>query len=794
MILFESKAPVSVKLAKCAHCDEVASIPLFNEEFKPFCCQGCLTVYTVLHSKGLEDYYAIKERSGIYRRRSPVEIQKVQYRYMDEPEFIQEYTYRNSQQQLCMEFYLEGIHCLACLWLIEKLPFILPNVLNSKLDIEKSVVTVSITAEGKFSEVAQEFNQLGYRPHPLKRNQDSHDLKTKEERMAILRIGVAAAGASNIMLYAVSNYAGAQDKYAQIFNALSILFALPVMLFSAWPFYKSSWQAIKTRTISIDVPIAVSLLLGLVMGLYNLSKGIPENYLDSLTALVFLLLLSRYFLRKIQERALSAQDLHFFYQGESVLKAVDATWRNFDEIHPKFIAREDILKIPRGEFIPADGRVLQGRSHVNASLLTGESLPVAVNTGDWVFAGTQNLSDDIIMKALKVKGETRLGDILKSVEQGWSQRAQVVELTDRISKYFISAVFALAVGLFAYLAWLGNMQQAIERALTLLIVTCPCALALAVPLTFTRALGKAADQGIIIKNDSVIQKLSQVKRLFLDKTGTLTYGRMQVVRFTELANTQVPALDVILSLEGQSKHPVARALVQYAQEHGARQLAVSKFVEHPGIGVEAEYQGQRYTINRQGFLENGVVKATFDVADRVRSDSREVVDKIRKQGIEVSILSGDKAENVQRVAAEIGLENSDALGALSPEQKNELVKNTPRAMMVGDGANDAIALTGAYVGVAVLGAMDIALRAADIYLSTPGLAPIEKVITMGHEAMKVIYRNLVLSLIYNSVSVLAAFMGWISPLTAAIIMPVSSLTVLISTLYGTKPLRCLWKS
>lgn len=779
----------------CVHCDEAAVPAIYQEDdttmSKPFCCEGCLTVYNLLHSKGLESYYEIKNNSAVFKRRSPVEVKEGQFKYLDDEAFLKEYTYSDHQGARTMEFYLEGIHCLACLWLIEKLPEFLPGVFTSKLDLEKSVATVVLKEDGKFSAVAREFNQLGYRPHPLKRNQDTANLRIREERLFLTRIGIAGAAAGNIMIYAVSLYGGASGEFARLFNTLTVLFAIPVLTFSAFPFYQNAWNAVKNKTLSIDIPISLSLLMGAVMGVYNLVMGINDNYFDSLTTLVFLLLMSRYFLQKIQERGLSASDLHFFYQSESVLKS---NGEGFDEVHPRFIRSGDVLKIRAGEFVPADGVVLSGSSNLNNSLLTGESFPVRVSSGDKVFSGTQNLTHDLLMKAESVSDESRLGQLLKNVENGWAHRSKIVNLTNVVSKYFTLIVCLLSAFLFVYLYQEHDFKHALEGAITLLIVTCPCALALAVPLTFTRALSKASEQGIIIKSDEVIEKLAKVQHVFIDKTGTLTYGKLKVTNFKEEKSSILPVKDIIYNLESRTRHPVARALLDSIKGEKVSVLEVTDFKEILGTGVTGIIHNHFYEIRKSGIFEDGELVATFDVMDTIRPDSSAVLKQIMNLGSRISILSGDKKEVVQKIAKEVSLDEASALYQLGPEEKSALIRKTSHSMMVGDGANDAIALSSADVGVAVMGAMDISLRAADVYLTTPGLVPVEKLIVLSKETMKVIRRNLILSLLYNSVSVVCAFAGIINPLIAAIIMPVSSLTILFSTLAGTKQSRNLWKS
>ena len=729
-------------MSLCAHCDEEIIVPIFaktNEDQKAFCCNGCLTVFNVIHQKGLENYYEIKNQSAIFKRRSPVEAKDQKFLYLDNNDFHTEYSYKNSTGHSTIEFYLEGIHCLACLWLIEKLSEFLPDVYRSRLDMNKSIATISLNPDGKFSSVARELNNLGYRPHPLKRNQSVKDLKTKEDRLMLLKIGIAGAGAGNIMLYAVSIYAGANGLYAQYFNLLSILFALPVLFYSATPFYKTAWNAILNKTLSIDIPISIALLLGAFFGIYNHIMGINENYFDSLTALVFLLLLSRYFLSKIQEEGLDASDLNFFYQKDSVLKKVN---NEFVDTHPQYLNENDEIKIRSNEMIPADGVIIDGCSTINSSLLTGESLPVKVDIGTHVYSGTMNIDRELIVRIEKTNQDTRIGQILKEVESGWIQKAHIVELTNRISKYFIIAVFLLATILFISLSMDGKTKTGLERALTLLIVTCPCALALATPLTLTRTLSRAARKGIIIKNDEVIEKLNSIESVFLDKTGTVTYGNLKVEKFEILKESSIPVFQVISSLEKFSLHPVATTLKEYAEANGNKVIhEVNEYKELLGVGVSGHIGNHFYEIKTGKIYEDQICIAQYWLKDQIRPDSHDAVNLLKSHGIKVSLVSGDQKVIVEEIARKIGLSAEDVFSEINPETKLSMISKSEHSLMVGDGANDAMALSKAYVGVAVLGAMDISLRAADIYLTTPGITPVADMVIISKETMKVIYRN-----------------------------------------------------
>ncbi|PIP90333.1 MAG: cadmium-translocating P-type ATPase [Bdellovibrionales bacterium CG12_big_fil_rev_8_21_14_0_65_38_15] len=781
--------------AQCTHCDEIVLNAIYDDNDQHiFCCHGCKAVFDILNLKGLEDYYTIKEKAGSYKRRSPVEVSNRKYKHLDDINFINEYSYKNSYGDRTLEFYLEGIHCLACLWLIEKLSVLNKDIITSKLDMEKSIVTISIRQSGKFSSVASELNQLGYKPHPIKRDQKSFDLKNQEERRNLLRIGVAAAGMSNIMLYAISLYAGAEGQYAVIFNILTVIFGIPVLTYSAYPFYQNAFNSIQNRILSIDIPISIALIIGLAMGLYNVMNGINENFFDSLTMLVFLLLISRYFLRKIQDKALSTNDLHYFYVGASVQRSKDKDHKIFEEVHPKYIQQGDILRIDAGEFIAADSTIIDGESSLNSSLLTGESLPVSVRVGDIVHAGTQNLTSPLLIKVDKSLEKSRIGEILKEVETGWSLKAPIVQITDKMSYYFILGVFFIGLVLFTKTLVSHDLKYAIEQTLTLLIVTCPCALALATPLAFTTALSRLAKNGILIKNDSILQKISELKTIFFDKTGTLTLGEVEIIDFKILQNTSNSIFDIIFTLEQRSKHPVAKALVKYAKLHKAKKLDSITPLEIPGIGVKAKIGTNEYTISQKGIFENNNLIATYIIKDSLRNDTIESLNNIKKIGYNINILSGDLKQNVFDIAKQLEIDAQNVYAQVSPEEKSRIIKNSNNSIMVGDGANDAIALSHADVGVAVYGSMDISLKASDVFLSIPGISAITTLIIVSKETMKVIKRNLALSLVYNLLSVIGVFMGVISPLVAAIIMPLSSLTIFVSTQIGTKEMRQVWKS
>lgn len=792
----------------CTHCDEPVAVPLYTPEDREknhaFCCDGCLTVYNIINAKGLNEYYSIKENSKIFKRRSPVEFKNEKFTYIDKYNFLEEYSITLESGNRVMDFYLEGIHCVACLWLIEKMPEFVPGVIHSRLNMSKSLVTITIKRDFSFAEVARELNNLGYRPHPLKIGQTVELLKRQEERSLLIKMGVAGACAGNIMIYAFSIYGGAEGEVAHTFGWLTVLLALPAMTYSASPLYASAWNALKNKKMSVDIPIVLSLFMGTVMGIWNMLHGNHENFFDSLTALIFLLLLSRFFLRKLQMDGMNASDMYLFYEAETVERQNKATGE-FEEMRANELALNDVIRINPGHVLPIDGEIKQGRSHFNLSLLTGESVPVLKNVGDEVYSGTTNLDHEILVEVKKVGKETRLGKILSQVERGWQNKAKINLLIDIVAEYFTVAVILLASILFYWIGiHQGQISVGLTRALTLLIVTCPCALALATPLTFSRTLSRASRLGMILKNDEVIEKMAKIKSVVFDKTGTLTFGQFKVVNWIECEKTQDNLASLIWAMEEKSKHPIAQSLKQYVQRNFALEsIELENYNEIVGQGIEATWNNKHYqvkglpeTTNHNkwiGLYQEQHLLIKIELSDTLRPDSKKAIELLHKMQIECVLASGDHSLIVHQIANDLKLPAASIYAEVSPEEKLKLIEKQENRMMVGDGANDAMALGHAFVGVAVQGSMDVALRASDAYLTTPGIGHVAEMIVMAKETMNVIHRNFIISIAYNCLSVWATFTGHISPLVAAIVMPISSLSVLLSTHWGTEKLNKILK-
>lgn len=715
-----------------------------------------------------------------------------------------------------MEFYLEGVHCAACVWLTEKLPELVDQVQLARLNLGTSIATVTITSKGSFAAVADQLQKMGYRVHPVKRGEKT-DLLKKENRLLLIRLGTAGACAGNIMLLAVSLYGGASGLLAERFRWISFLLYLPVLLFSAVPFYRSAWSALTARTASIDIPVVFGILLGSAVSVINLATGHDEVYFDSLASLVFLLLSTRYLIRRIQQSAMQSSNLLSFLTPQRA-RRYSPVKGEFDSVPIDQIRPGDRLKILAGECIPVDGRVLMGTSSLNCALLSGESLPVRMTKGQIVFAGTMNLEAPLEIEVTQSGSKTRLGRILQSMEQILETRAPITLFTDRVSKIFVVAVLILSALTFLFLGFTqggGSWHEGVSRALAIAIVTCPCTFALATPLVLSLTLGRLARAGIVVKGPDVLERLTQVDSVFLDKTGTLTRGIPTVMKWrfaqsaaSEGTTDQVEIKAAVLALESQSAHPIARALCQSLRAEGITTQVphVTDFRETLGKGVQGSVGGDQYQVGRstedssrtksaprQGFevliQRNGKVVGEVRFGDELRPESAAALARLRTLGLELWILSGDHAASVRSVARALGICRKRCLSQMGPEEKNRVIRQHPRALMVGDGANDALALAGAHVSVAVHSGVEISLRAADIHLKTPGVQSIAALMVISRETLRVIRRNFAFSILYNGLAGAAALAGKIDPLFAAVLMPISALTVFLASMAGTRKMR-----
>lgn len=809
------------QVVHCAHCGlEVPPGLVEPDRGHQFCCAGCRAVFEAVHACGLDSYYKLRQAAAEAEKK-PASVSAGSFQAFDAPTFDERFIHHNPDGTATTDFVLEGVTCAACVWLVERLPKAVPGVIESRLSLRESTVRITWQPQAvPLSRIARTLDGFGYTPHPA-RGTSARELHQRETRRRLIHLGVAGAIMGNTMLLGLALYAGdlgqMEEQYRMFFRWISAGLGTISL---AWPgavFFRSALGALRAKTTNLDVPIALALLAGGVAGLVNVVLNRGDIYFDSLTVLVFLLLVGRFIQYRQQRRADDAVGLLFSLTPSScrIVRAAGSGQQAagggkpllpaarcqlpaaFETIDAPIEALQidDLIEVRPGELFPADGVVAAGRSSVNQSLLTGESMPVAVNVGDAVHAGSQNVASTLHVRVGKVGRDTRVAQIVGLIERGVQEKPPIVQFADKVGGWFVVIVSVAAALVFAFWSRRG-FSPAIDHAVALLIVTCPCVLGLATPLTIAIAIGKLARRDILVKSGVALERLSRGGELLLDKTGTLTEGRLKLIRW--IGDESVRPR--VAELERRSDHPVGRALHEALVAGDASsdgeltdviergdggisgrcgdtriQVGSSRYMREKGIDVDPELADAVVVA-----IDGRVVAAAI-LGDEVRSDSKPAVASLRRIGWAPSILSGDAPSVVTNVAQAVGIEPARAAGAMSPEEKLDRVRGRDRdqtMVMVGDGVNDSAALAAADVGIAVHGGAEASLAAADVYIAKPGLAPLVDLVRTSRLAMRTIHRNLLISLSYNLLAGVLAATGYMSPLLAAIIMPVSSATVL----------------
>lgn len=802
-------------MVPCDHCRLPVPPGLIaaNAE-RQFCCSGCSAAWQLIHASGLDAFYAMTSADdpadGSLKHRDVSET-RGRFREFDEPKFLDRFAHAAGDNRYEIKLQLDGIHCAACVWLIEKLPQILSGTESVSVNWIRQEARIRWNADQtKLSQIVSTLFRLGYQSRPVLQSQRASG-RQMANRRHLVWIGVAAAAAGNNMIIAGALYLGMfsymSPGMTQLMRVASCVVGMVSLLGPGRVFLRSAAGAIKTRTPHMDLPIAVGLIAGSVAGIVNTIRGTGEIWFDSLSVLVFLLLCGRWLQFRQQNRAADAVEMLYRMTPKKARKIVQG---QPVDTFVELIEQGDCLEVHAGELIPVDGRIVDGSAKIDESIMTGESCPQNRTVGDLVLAGTRNEDSAIEIITSATGEQTRLGQIVSQVERASAEQPPIVQWANQIGGYFVVTVVVLAILNFAW--WVqSSTDVAVDRSVALLIIACPCALALATPLAIAIALGRSAKQKIMVSRGDVLQSLNRPGMIWLDKTGTLTQGQLQVVQW----HGQTFDQDIIALIESRSSHAVAKALTNFG--NGGKQVPawteVDDFVEHAAMGVSCTVYETQYLIgnpkllrlhnvkisHRQSKLATRLMEQGFSVCwiaidgsvtsmvalgDSIRPDTAPALKRLRHLGWEIGILSGDHQDVVNRVADRLGIDRSLAIGQLSPEEKADRIKETPSptVVMVGDGVNDSAAMATATVGIAVHGGAEASLAAAPVYLAEEGLMPILKLLKISQSTARTIRRNFAVSVIYNVAGAALATVGLINPLVAAIVMPLSSLTVVTISL------------
>lgn len=791
-----------MSLTPCDHCGIPApagAVQAVGDAEGTFCCSGCATAYALIHSCGLEAFYGFADETRT------VQSKPLRYAEFDRTDFLEAHSTLETNGDRVVTLGIDGMHCAACVWLLERLPQVVPGVSEARVNWRRATLTVHWTpGEAQLSSIADRVAKLGYRPFPLVSETTARGDQAGN-RSRVVQLALAFAAAGNNMLIATGLYLGAfshmSDGMLGLLRWASCIVGLFSLLGPGRTFFRGALAALRSRSPHMDLPVALGLAIGGIAGLINTVLGRGEIYFDTLSVLVFLLLLGRWMQVRQQDRAASALDVLYRVTPRIAHRVDD------DGVHDvpgDVLVVGDRVEVRVGDVVPADGEVIGGETTCDQSVLTGESVPVTLRVGDDAAAGTTNLGAVIRLRVRAVGAATRIGSVLEEVERASSERAPIVRFADRIAGWFVAYVL-LAAGI-TFAAWFSlDASVAVDHTVALLIVACPCALGLATPLAISVALGRAARRKILVKGGEALQHLSKPGRLWLDKTGTITQGEMTVVHWhgddTDFAR--------LAALETQVVHPIATAVVRHAERLG---LTLPRGNAEAGTGgVMGTVDGHRLVAGHAGFVaeacgapipdafmkpatewvheghsplfvaRDGQVVGVCALGDPIRDDARATVDALRERGWSVGILSGDHPSVVRSVGIQLGLDPESCRGGLLPQDKVRIVEKRESSgptVMVGDGVNDSGALMAATVGVAVRNGAEASMRAAPVYLGRPDLSALLELLDGARNTVKTIRITLGISLAYNAIAVTLAGLGTMSPLVAALLMPASSLSVI----------------
>jgi Cu2+-exporting ATPase len=687
---------------------------------------------------------------------------------------------------------LPGIHCAGCISGVEKSLNAVPGVRSARVNLTLRRAAVEAAPDVTAEDLAEVLERAGYEAHELDPGVLATTEADRQGRDLLMRLAVAFFAMMNVMLLSVAVWSGAEGVTRDMMHWISAAIALPAIVFSGRPFYVSAWAALKGGRLNMDVPITLAIALAVGTSLYETMMSGHHAYFDAAIMLCFFLLGGRYLDHRTRASARSAaQEL----AALEVPRALRVTANGEETVAAADLAVGDIVRVKPGGRIPVDGIVTEGQSELDRSLMTGESLPVYAGPGMAVSAGEVNLTGPLMVEVRAAGRDTSLHRIADLVAVAESGRANYNSLADRAAKLYAPGVHILSV-LAAAGWWIAtqDLRIALNIAAAVLIITCPCALGLAVPAVTTAASGRLFRKGLLIKDGTALERLAEADTVVFDKTGTLTTGTSEAVG---LEDHPQDALRVALALAEGSSHPLAEALAGALHGRGVQAARVEGLHEVPGYGVEGTWQGQEVRLGRAAWVgaEAPEVTATFlKIADAapvtfrftetLREGAAETVAALRAAGRRVILISGDTRGAVEAFAGRIGID--EVIAEALPQEKAALVADLSsggaRVLMVGDGLNDTAALAAAHVSIAPASALDAARTASDMVLMGRSLAPVADACTTATSAAGRIRENFTIATVYNVLAVPLAIAGLATPLIAALAMSMSSITVSLNAL------------
>ncbi|MBP6518393.1 MULTISPECIES: heavy metal translocating P-type ATPase metal-binding domain-containing protein [unclassified Shewanella] len=787
----------------CFHCQEPVLtgqqfVTRINDRDELMCCPGCQAVSQAIVDAGLLSYYKFRTEPG-NKQNALVPEALTQFSAYDLPEVQQDFVHSEDNVE-SVSLSIDGITCAACAWLIEHKVKQLAGV--SQVLVNSTTQRAMISWDKrkvKLSDILGQISRIGYQAAPYQ--VDEQELNNKlNSRKFLLRLGLAGFATMQVMMFALALYTGyftdLDVQYRDYFRWVSMIFATPVVLYSAQPFYFSAIRTLLSGKLNMDVSVSIAIGGAYTASCFATVNGTGEVYFESVSMFTFFLLLGRYFEQKARQKAsVSSSNLHKLVP----LTAHLVTENGQEEIPAKKLRLNDVILVKPGEMVAADGVVIEGHTNINEAMLTGEQMPIEKQQDQQVYAGTINVDQPIKVKVTALGQDQLVAEIIRLQELASNTKPAIALLADKLSRYFSGTILTIAT--ITYLVWQQiSPEDAFWVTLSVLVATCPCALALATPTAVTCATAIFTRLGIITRKAGVFEKLPQIKHVVFDKTGTLTCGTLSIGQTQCMADlTKTQALAIAAALETGSRHPIAAAFALFADN-----TLVAEQVHHEvGFGVRGRIEGTDYLIGNAVFTgarvdtqdptqkiwlarsanEQLEVLASFEIQDNIRQDSKATIEILKQQGCRISIASGDSSGHVHQLAKELGIE--DVHSGLTPAGKLALVtklQQHTRVAMFGDGINDAPVLAGADLSVAMGSGSAIAKNSADLILLGDHLSRFTQAVAVAKLTTQIIKQNLAWALGYNALILPLAVTGHVAPYIAAIGMSASSLIVVGNSL------------
>ena len=800
-------APADTGTALCFHCklpvpDTARYRVKIDGSWRSVCCAGCEAVANAILGYGLERYYQ--------HRTAPAPTadagrESEDFGIYDDAEVQRGLVHVGARGEVQVALMLEGLRCTACVWLIESVIGLIPGVLGFVANATTHRAELRWDAQAvRLSEILAAIRRLGYRAYPYDARR--HEAAQQaEQKQSLWRLFVSGFGMMQVMMYALPVYVAEPGSMTveieQLMRWASLILTVPVVFYSAGPFFQTAWRELRLGRMGMDLPVALGISVAFGASVWSTLSRQGEVYFDSVSMFVFLLLCGRYL--ETRARHAVARGLDYLARAIPEFALRLGAVGDAQEVPVSALRTGDRVRVRSGERVPADGVVMEGRSFVDESLLTGEHRPVARGEGDRVTGGSTNVADALVMRIERIGADTVLSSIVRLMQQAAAERPRLAASAERITVWFVAATLLLSAGA-AVVWWLIEPQKAMWVAVSILVVTCPCALALATPVALTVATGRLARQGLILCRGHVVETMARATDVVLDKTGTLTRGNLHLQSTHVLGDMdESKCLALAAALEQGSVHPIAKALLE-ASPSAPSSLDARHYA---GAGVEARCGEHNYRLGRVDFVmaqhaaplpipaaatgdsiallgDESRCLALFVFGDQLRADASAFVEALRQAGKRVHLLSGDRGEAVARVAKALALEAVRANA--SPQMKLEYVRALQRdgrvVAMVGDGVNDAPVLAQADVSIAMGEGAWMSQRQADAVLLSGRLSDLREGFATSTRTLAIIRQNLLWAIAYNLIAVPLAAFGMVTPWMAGIGMSASSLVVILNSL------------